>query len=119
MAEPASPSSYFRLLDLLVEQTKFGNIPWERGAAPDSFIFEGTGGMVALASRDGDGDYPIVLRILDKDGRAVESFVTFEQSSDPQEVFWDERVRTLWGLLNPKADPVASLISDLERLPPF
>lgn len=112
-------NKYFMLLDLLLRQTRFGNVTWIPGPRPYSYEFNGAAAGVRLESRDQDGDYPLQLAILDSKGDPVESYTTF-QHSPPEEEFWDARVRALWEEIAPQPeDPVGSLIEELDGMPPF
>lgn len=115
---PRDQNRYFRLLDLLIEQTTYGNIVWEE-IGPWLYRYSGSHSHVILDSRDDDGDFPLRIGFYLDGEETGEVYVTNE-NSEPSEIAWDSRVRQLWQLVAPeRRDPVLSLIEDLERLPPF
>ena len=119
MSEAGNESKYFRLLDLLVNHTIIGNIHWAEAEDSYSYEFHGASAGIRLETVDGDGQFPLRLVILDSSGEAVESYET-QEASQPEEAFWDDRVRSLWELIGPKQeDPVGSLIEELGSMPPF
>lgn len=60
------------LLTNLLTKTQSGQIKWSVGARADTFQWSGSAASVQLASQDNDGVPPLVVRLLDSEGRVVE-----------------------------------------------
>jgi len=113
----ASATGIFRLLDELISQTKLRNITWE----PEglwTFEYRGSDAKVVLASIDQDGELPLSIEISSLTS-GVRNIWKVELVSGPSERAFDDKVRELWGLVSNQHDPIASLLRDLENLPPF
>lgn len=108
----------FALLDMLIEQTRFGNVKWQPTDEPFEWRFRGTEASVVLSTVDKDGELPVRLSIRNKDGRRASSWVVSDLSTSEEAAF-DTRVRELFRLVSTQEDPVASLIRDLDNMPPF
>ena len=63
------------LVTALSAKTISGEVKWKTGSRDDAFIWSGTSASVILSTKDGDGEAPWVVRIVDSDGRTVESEV--------------------------------------------
>lgn len=113
----AEADGIFRLLDKLIEQTEFGNLEWT-SQSPFEWSWRGTEAAIVLRSVDGDGDYPVRISILDKHGAVASSWIVLHTST-PEERAFDNRVRRLWEIVSSGRSAIASLLKDLDDLPPF
>ena len=110
--------SIFRLLDMVIDQTRMGNVKWETAEKPYEYRFRGTEAAITLTSIDRDGELPVRFSIFDKLGKIAGSWIV-EFNGPSEESEFDTRVQLLWSLVISQEDPVASLIRDLENMPPF
>jgi hypothetical protein len=108
----------FRLLDALIEQTRLGNISWEPTESW-KFVFQGSDARAVLSSVDRDGLYPVALSIESLSGTGVANDWVVERHSKGSEEAFDKKVRRLWQLVTTQHDAIASLLRELENLPPF
>lgn len=107
-----------RLLTMLAQQTKLGNVVWEPDGDPFSFTWQGNNASVALYSINEDGRFPVRLAVFDSEGEEVQGWTTEDEQTE-KEGTWDYVVSDLWREITGYTDPIRSLVQDLERLPPF
>lgn len=114
----ADSRTVFEFLDRLIEQTRYGNVRWVPTSSPWEYQWSGTEASVFIKSMDEDGLLPVGIAITNADGIRVNSWVVNTESA-PGEREFDRRVQELWSLVADEHDPVASLLRDLNNLPPF
>lgn len=72
------PEETQQLVRLLVNETKARRLEWTKGSSSTEFVLVRREGSIVITSRDDDGQYPFVLRVLDPEGVAVEEYSTAE-----------------------------------------
>jgi hypothetical protein len=124
----ASDGDTARWLDLLVEQTGFGNIDWDEIVKGNSYSCTTASGIVVLETRDGDGELPFTLAVALPDGRVTDRWVVWGHFDNPARTPGDaapewlsSRVRLLWETVQKQflQDPIQLMLSELQQLPPF
>lgn len=119
-----------RFLDLLIQQTGYGNVTWTEQVEGNSYAYALNESLVQLEARDNDGYLPYVFTVFNG-GRSVHRWVCYgpdvsrgdpdDTPDDPAPEWIAERVRRLWEVLRQLfvTDPIAELLKDLEDMPPF
>jgi hypothetical protein len=114
------PSPYTRLIELcqrLGTATARGAAEWS-SQEETAFICKRRAGSVAVRSRDGDGEEPYELVILNPKGQKVESLLS-EWSPDDQPAEWNAALVELYRAARRQALGVDKIIDDLfAELPP-
>lgn len=135
----AAPETVARWLDLLIAQTSFGNVRWAERWSGDGWQYAATDSVVEIFPRDGDGDLPYILKVSSLNGSQANAWTAYGSGigAEGETPSWDwiqdpgapeaapewlaSRVRNLWEVVNEQVgtDPVVSMLTDLEALPPF
>jgi hypothetical protein len=105
------------LVEKLVYHTSAGNVHWVPKAGT-TYVFEGTTARVEICSVDGDGHLPLRLEIFDHTGKRQYAWLVDFQSEEG-DAWFDARIQALWEMVYVADDTLASLIEDLDALPPF
>jgi hypothetical protein len=78
-----APDKLLALARELLEKTRNGLIKWKPDAALASFAIRTRRGSVVVGSRDGDGQEPFTLTVLNPEGQAIEALVSEWWKIDP------------------------------------
>lgn len=122
----ASDDDLMRWLDLLIEQTEFGNVRWDEYVEDNGYQYSANDAVVWLDTRDGDGELPYVLATSMVDGKIIDRWVIYGSGIDSDvpdaaPEWLAQRVRALWHAVRRQLskDPVAQMLTVLEQMPPF
>lgn len=69
----AITNKLFTLLDTLRGRTDQGAVKWTSGSREDTYLWSGSAASVALSTKDNDSQAPWLIRLIDSDGRVMES----------------------------------------------
>src|SRR5674476_383943 len=89
------------LLDVLREQTSFGNVPWRREVDSGirySYEFVGAEGTIRIVSVDDDGEFPIKVSIFDNEGSLDTEWETSEGGA-ADDAWIDQPTRAIWAMV--------------------
>jgi hypothetical protein len=106
------------LCQQLADATAAGSAEW-RIDAEDTFVWEESPGVVAIKSRDGDGEPPFELTVHNPDGQKLEERVS-ALVDDDQPAPWNEALADLYRVARRSAlhadDVIDALIEAIPRV---
>jgi hypothetical protein len=109
-----------KMLQALVEQTRLGNARWERLDSPtQTYSWVAGEAAIVLRAANEAGRYPVTLEVWSLGNDAPTYSWNTHETSNAEEVQWDELVRELWSLVSEVDDPVITLLRHLDSMPPF
>ena len=124
----ATPEIIIKWLDLLIEQTTYGNVPWRQHRSRDQYAFTAAdGSSVYISSRDNDKMLPYVLAVATPDGDVTDRWIVYGdgvEQGDEEDAAPDwiaSRARRLYGIVRKHfaSDPIESMLAELDGMPPF
>ena len=122
----ADAQTIMRWLDVLREQTDFGNANWRQESGRDSYFFAASEGTVLLSSRDHDGLLPYSLAVANPDGEIFDEWIIYGtggelDAGDAAPEWLASRARALYAAVKKQIaiDPIYGMLKELEQMPPF